>query len=559
LLRQALDNTQASLGESAPASFDSGSALFALIFEEHNWLSQLLVQVLVEQGRYEEALEVSELGKARVTSTMMSRPKRVDTTTVVCGRLVDLLSQMPLEQLDRLEEHYVDAGRIPNHPLFKSGQCDFARVMELARRNSEGLNVNEVKPLGIEDMRQIAQEKKATIVEYSIISQQPFGKMTRTEDELFIWVINPEGKVTFKRTLLGAGDSPPALSTLVFNWRCFENEACKVEETAQLNRGDSPSFNLQGQKALLNQDALQQAAPRSSNQEDLKRLYQLLIKPIEKELPRNDSHGRVIIIPEQSLFLLPFAALIDSEGQYLIEKYPLSMASSLETLKLAAQKSRPLDLTSLARNDSLIIGNPKMPAMGEEAPVQLRPLPGAEKEAEAVASLLNASATTNSEATKEFVLSRLSSAKIVHLATHGILEDLTNVGLPGALALTPNGDNTGWLTANEIMDLDLQSQLTVLSACNTGNGAINGDGVIGLSRSFILGGSPSVVVSLWKVPDRPTEFLMTAFYQQLKAGQAKDAALRLAMLETMAQYEDPVKWAGFILIGDSEFASHPEP
>ena len=91
-----------------------------------------------------------------------------------------------------------------------------------------------------------------------------------------------------------------------------------------------------------------------------------------------------------------------------------------------------------------------------------------------------------------------------------------------------------------------------MSACDTGKGKITGDGVIGLSRSLISAGVPSVIVSLWSVPDAPTADLMTEFYKQLRANPDKAQALRQAMLETKKTHPNPVDWAAFTLIGEAE-------
>ena len=92
----------------------------------------------------------------------------------------------------------------------------------------------------------------------------------------------------------------------------------------------------------------------------------------------------------------------------------------------------------------------------------------------------------------------------------------------------------------------------VLSACDTGRGKITGDGVVGLSRSFISAGVPSVLVSLWSVPDAPTASLMTEFYQNLSKNPDKATALRQAMLTTMKQHPAPKDWAAFTLIGEAD-------
>ena len=113
-----------------------------------------------------------------------------------------------------------------------------------------------------------------------------------------------------------------------------------------------------------------------------------------------------------------------------------------------------------------------------------------------------------------------------------------------------NGD--GLLTAGEILDLKLNAELVVLSACDTGRGRITGDGVIGLSRSLISAGVPSVLVPLWSVLDAATASLMTQFYKNIQNNPDKAQALRQAMLTTMKNNPNPVDWAAFTLIGEAQ-------
>jgi len=114
------------------------------------------------------------------------------------------------------------------------------------------------------------------------------------------------------------------------------------------------------------------------------------------------------------------------------------------------------------------------------------------------------------------------------------------------------GNDNGLLTSSEILDLKLHAELVVLSACDTGKGKLTGDGVIGLYRSLISAGVPSVIVSLWAVPDAPTAALMMEFYQNLQKNPDKAQALRQAMLTTMKNHPEPKNWAAFTLIGEAE-------
>ena len=168
----------------------------------------------------------------------------------------------------------------------------------------------------------------------------------------------------------------------------------------------------------------------------------------------------------------------------------------------------------------------------------------------------------------------METASIIHLGTHGIPDE--NRGFGSWVALAPSDKHEGWLTAEEILNMNLNAELVVLSACETGRGRLTGDGMVGLSRSLISAGTPSVVLSLWKVAsepeetprsflpfwkatsetglteETPTKDLMIQFYQELQQNSDKAQALRQAMLTTKEQYPDPKYWAAFTLIGEAE-------
>jgi CHAT domain-containing protein len=309
----------------------------------------------------------------------------------------------------------------------------------------------------------------------------------------------------------------------------------------------------------------------------LQQLHQLLIQPITDLLPTND-RDRVIFIPQSSLFLVPFPALQDKDGKYLIEKHTILTAPSIQVLDLThkqGEKLPPLDKGGQG-GVALVVGNPTMPfvppAPGEK-PQQLPSLPGAEKEANAIAPLLNTKAIIGSYATKSAIVQLMPKARIIHLATHGLLDDVRGIG--SAIALAPDTPSSsspislssspplprgaggveevnGLLTAEQILEMKLNAELVVLSACNTGRGKITGDGIIGLSRSLISAGVPSVIVSLWSIPDAPTASLMSEFYRHLQQNPDKAIALRQAMLATLKQYPDPKNWAAFTLIGEAK-------
>jgi CHAT domain-containing protein len=156
----------------------------------------------------------------------------------------------------------------------------------------------------------------------------------------------------------------------------------------------------------------------------------------------------------------------------------------------------------------------------------------------AIARLLDTEALIGVRATKAIVLQSIGKVQIVHLATHGLFDEVQ--ALDSAIALAPGEKDEGFLKAFDILKLNLEAEIAVLSACNTVQGRITGDGVIDLSRALIAAGVPSVLVSLWSVPDNSTAQLMVSFYQYWLKGSNKAQALRLAMLDVLNQFPKPM-------------------
>ena len=441
------------------------------IFEEQARTYLLLQKVLIAQKKTDKALETAERGRTRAFVELLTR------------RLSSQSDTPPPIQ----------------HPSF-------------------------------EDIKNISQQQNATIVEYSIVNFRDIEK-----SELFIWVISPNGKVTFRSFDLqsfGVTTRGSALRKLV------------TETLESLGVGED-------RNGIFEVSITNPVADPQRQTKSLKQLHQLLIQPIADLLP-TDPNERVIFIPHQDLFRVPFPALMDSDGKYLVEKHTILTAPSIQVLELT-HKARQNG--SRSGQGVLVVGNPS------PMPKGFQPLKGAEKEALDVAQLLKTKPLIGSQATELAVLQQLPNARIIHLATHGTFNE--QQPLLGGVTLAQMGKDTqndGLLTAEEIFNLNSEGKLTlnaellVLSACNTGRGRITGDGVIGLSRSFIAAGVPSVLVSLWSVPDAPTASLMTEFYTNLYQKKLDKAqALRMAMLKMMEKHRDnPRAWAAFTLIGEAE-------
>ncbi|NJM49257.1 MAG: CHAT domain-containing protein [Alkalinema sp. RU_4_3] len=360
------------------------------------------------------------------------------------------------------------------------------------------------------EIRAIAQQHRATLVQYA----------QGGDRQLYIWVIKPDGTIRFHKTDLG-------------------NQS--LETRLQATRD---ALNVRGRASIAIVKTQVSPTPPPTGENNLRSLHKLLIDPIAADLPTNPEE-QVIFLPQGPLFFVPFAALEDAEGKALIDRHTLSVAPAIQALALT---DRAQQNTKQGAGPALIVGNPTMPTFTN---LVLPPLPGAEKEAKAIAPLLATQALVGGGATKAVVLRQMLEARVIHLATHGLL-DTVRGEVPGAIALAPsNAQDDGLLSAGEIAELQLKADLVVLSACSTGKGDLTGDGVVGLSRSLFLAGVPTVVVSLWDVSDDSTALLMTAFYRHLAQKKLNKAqALRQAMLTTRLKYPDPKLWAAFNLLGE---------
>jgi tetratricopeptide (TPR) repeat protein len=387
----------------------------------------------------------------------------------------------------------------------------------------------------LEEIRRTARDRNATLIEYSLISGERIRREGRkaAEMELLIWVVSPSGRIDFRRhditglwrLLLGGG---PRREFSVAR----ESPALPPARPFEV-AGEVPSWQTDTQM--------------------LSRWYEALIAPVADLLPTKPD-APVIFIPQGPLFAVPFHALSDGDS-YLIERHPIVTSPSIKMLEHTERHRRAaLEL----RRNPLIVGNPQMPEWadaGRGATRRLLSLPEAEREASEIARLFGVAPVVGTAATKEAVLRDIQRRSIIHLATHGMIGDTNALDIPGALALAPSaGDDAAdaVLYAGEVANLNISAGLVVLSACETGQGRVTGDGVLGLSRSFILAGAPSVVVSLWRVYDGPTADLMTEFYRCLLDGAGKADALRSAMLLTMRRHPHPLYWAAFTLIGEHD-------
>jgi CHAT domain-containing protein len=290
-------------------------------------------------------------------------------------------------------------------------------------------------------------------------------------------------------------------------------------------------------------------------------LYKLLIKPIETQL---EGKSNIIIVPDGPLWDLPFQALMDEKGKYLIEKAALSYAPSLTALR--EMRKRASSKNPSGNADLIAFGNPivsnetstrvKRVFMGEK----LEPLPEADRLVNGLSKMYGVSKSrvyTGAAAREEVAKREVPNYRIVQFATHGILNNTSPMYSHLVLAKDEtNPLEDGLLEAWELKDLDLHADMLVLSACDTARGRISaGEGIIGMTWAAFIAGVPTTVASQWKVESSSTTELMLEFHRQLLGKQkiSKAEALRRASLKLMKmpKYRHPSFWAGFIIVGDA--------
>jgi CHAT domain-containing protein/tetratricopeptide (TPR) repeat protein len=363
------------------------------------------------------------------------------------------------------------------------------------------------------------------------------------EDKIYEWVLTPDGKLTSASVKV----SLDKLGSLVHATTAF------ADETAT---GTSPTTRTRGEQSI-SLVMKPQAAWRE--------LYDLLIQPVAASLPTT-AGARLTIVPHGPLINVPFAALKDAQGRYLIERYALhslTAGAMLDYTKSHASNPRA--------GSMLLVADPSEPPVIAGEPPLPR-LPGAQSEVRAIAALLPSSRATvldGADATEPRVVKATSRQTVLHFATHAIVRDGDPLSSFLALGRTGDASVTGRLTAEKIYRLKLDANLVVLSACRSGEGVPNGDGIAALARAFFYAGTSSLIVSLWDIADEPTNRLLPAFYKEWLKGTDKARALRAAQLQLLGDLragrvkvstavgeitvpEDPAFWASFVLLGEPE-------
>lgn len=345
-------------------------------------------------------------------------------------------------------------------------------------------------------------------------------------------------------------------------------------------------------KTLINNFRVRISHPEGVVGRRPRELYELLLGRAREQLAGKKS---LIVIPDGVLWNLPFQALMTAEGRYLLEDFAISYAPSLTALKEmrrvreesvlrtsrapARRRTHPTP-SSLRAPSLLAVGDPGGCERGAgcgEVPLEMgtfEPLLGAGRLAKQLRDLYGArnSVSRSGRAADEATIKREAPQhQVIHIGTHGVLDDdnpmysfllLSSAAKKGKglkAGGEPDGNEDGFLEAWELMELQLKTELIVLSACDTARGRVrNGEGVVGFSWAALIAGCPTVVVGHWKVDESGTGVMMYDFHKRWLADRKTNgvhvnvaAALQQSALTLLRskKYSHPYYWAGFSVVG----------
>jgi CHAT domain-containing protein/tetratricopeptide (TPR) repeat protein len=445
-----------------------------------------LILLLLNMGKIEESFQYAERAKSRSFIDLLGNQK-ISLKDDVSQKLYDALSRQKIT-IRETEEAFASARAAENEEEAKelSQKLVGARssyqdlLIDAKEQSPEISNFITVDAITLNQLYELLEDKVA-LVEYLV-----------TEKELIAWVVE-KGKINSVRVPITEKD----LKELVADYRERIQKLAPVEEQA-------------------------------------KRLYALLISPVEKFIKNKRLLG---IVPHGHLHYISFSSL-KNEDNYLFERHPLFYSPSASVMQFTFKKKtvRSRDIKVLA------LGNPDLGDMNYDLPL-------AEMEANAIKwDFPKIDVLTRENATESWLKENISDYRIIHVASHGEFDPINP--LFSSLKLTRDKNNDGNFEVNEVFGLDIQADIVTLSACQTGLGDIvGGDELVGLNRAFIYAGTHSILSSLWRVSDISTAVLIKHFYRNY-GKEDKAESLRKAQLLVKRLYPHPGYWAGFNLTGD---------
>jgi CHAT domain-containing protein len=286
---------------------------------------------------------------------------------------------------------------------------------------------------------------------------------------------------------------------------------------------------------------------------ELKRLYEILIRPVESSL---NKEKLLCIVPDKDLNYVPFAALISKSGRYLVQDYRLMLSPSASVFTYCSMDAKAKSANKMER--LLAVGNP---SFDRQAYPQYANLAAAEHEANSVAALYHSPRVLIRErATVDAVKVELERSDVAHFAAHYVIDQQSSLSSKLLLAKPEsNGGQaapeSGQLESRDVCRMKLsRTRLVVLSGCQTGiERQYGGEGPTSFARQFIVAGVPVIVASLWPVDSEASAQLMIAFHRFRREGNSTGGALARAQQDMIqgddSRFRRPYFWASFMIIG----------
>lgn len=285
-----------------------------------------------------------------------------------------------------------------------------------------------------------------------------------------------------------------------------------------------------------------------------RRLYEDLVADGLRSLP--PGVRRLIVVPDGRLHQLPFAALESADGVPLAARYALSSAPSA-TFWLERRRRAP---PPSGERRLLAFVDPQRELDGEGVSErdlggfsgELERLPHARIEGRtAVERLGGESYLRVGPHATEATFKRVAREpyRVIHLGTHALVDDISPERSAVVLG-AGSGEEDGLLQAREIVDLDLSGRVVVLASCRSAGGAVrSGEGVLSLSRAFLVAGAQAVVGSRWPLRDDDAERFFETFYRGVSRGESLSDAMHRAQREAIEDGRPPAAWAGLVIVG----------
>ncbi|HUR98155.1 MAG TPA: CHAT domain-containing protein [Pyrinomonadaceae bacterium] len=477
----------------------------------------LMVDLLVSQGSFDEALRYVEAAKARTLVEALSPGKlKIERSMTESETAREQLFKNEMVSIRAMIEKLPETAdqkqksELQDRLSRKRLEFEDFRTRLYAAHPELKVHRGEFSPITLREVAQLLPDSRSAALEYIV-----------GEEKVHLFVITKDN----------AGQPFLKVHSILIKQKALSAESESYR--SKLANG-ALGFGDQGRK-----------------------LYELLVEPAKVEL---SGKTNLVIIPDRTLWSVPFQALKPGANSFLAERVAISYAPSLTALRQMSIK----DPRRRGEEELVAFGNP---SLGKETSdsikrvfmeESLEPLPESERLVSELKQMYRGRSKlfTGSAATEHAAKNEVSKYRVVQFATHAILNDASP--MYSHIVLSRKGDDPnedGLLEAWEMMDLDLHADLVILSGCDTARGRVsNGEGVIGMTWAMFVAGAPTTLASQWKVEASSTTELMLEFHRQLLKvkGISKAEALRQASLKLLraGKYKHPSYWGGWVLMGN---------